>query len=261
MREATTLLASNFGSPGGVTKQSGWNHLLWNVSFWFALPIGLLVLFLITYALIRYRERPGRERTPSQFQYHIPIEAAYTIIPLVVVVILFGFMFHAENKQGAVSAQPDVKITVYGFQWGWRFVYPNGHAQVGTGNYNDINDSNDLPVLVMPSNETVQLQVVSLDVVHTFYVKAFLFNRDLIPGIDNKFDLNVTQPGLYQAQCNNICGQYHAYMRFLVDVMAPAQYKSWYSNQPSCSITTAGVPGPAAPGKCDNSIRGLDAGS
>lgn len=255
MHQLTRLLATNFGSPHGVTTQDHWNRLLWHISYYFAIPIGLIVIGLITWSIVRYRERPGHDRAPAQFQYHIPIEAAYTIIPLVVVAVIFGFMFNAENKQGAISPHPAVKITVDGFQWGWRFVYPNGHVQVGTGNYNNINDNNGLPVLIMPSNETVQLHVVSLDVVHTFYVPAFLFNRDLIPGVDNVFDFNVTKPGLYPGQCNNICGQYHAYMRFLVDVMPPAEYNRWYSQQPPCSVTTAGVQG-TQPGRCTNNSSG-----
>jgi cytochrome c oxidase subunit 2 len=257
MNRLTRLPAGTYwGSPHGATEQDHWTRLLWGLSGWFALPIGVLVIGLIAYALIRYRERPGRERVPAQFQYHIPIEAAYTIIPLVIVAVIFGFMFNAENKQGAVSPKPAVKITVEGFQWGWRFVYGNGHSQMGTADYNNINDNNNLPVLVMPANETVQLQVISLDVVHTFYVKDFLFNRDLIPGINNRFDLNVEKPGLYPGQCNNICGQYHAYMRFLVQVLPPAQYNTWYQNQPACSTTTAGVAGGPQPGKCTSPYLG-----
>jgi cytochrome c oxidase subunit 2 len=243
MHPLTGLLATNFGSPTGVTTQDHYARELWRLSGYFSVPIGLLVLGLIGYAIVRYRRRPGEDRKPAQFQYHIPLEATYTIIPLVVVAIIFGFMYNAENHVNKVVAKPAVSITVDGFQWGWRFVYHNGHVQIGTADYNNINNNNDLPVLVMPSNETVQLRVVSLDVVHTFYVKEFLFNRDLIPGINNVFDINVTKPGLYPGQCNNICGEYHAYMRFLVDVMPPAQYNAWYANQPACSVTTAGVAG------------------
>jgi cytochrome c oxidase subunit 2 len=256
MHASSHLLAVTYwGSPHGVLQQNSWNRLLWGLSGWLALPVGLLVIFLVGFALIRYRERADRPRTPAQFQYHIPIEAAYTIIPLVIVAVIFGFMFNAENKQGVVSPKPAVAIEVQGFQWGWRFVYPNGHIQIGTADYNDINSNDFLPVLVIPSDETVQLHVVSLDVVHTFYVKEFLFNRDLIPGIDNKFDLNVTKPGLYPGQCNNICGQYHAYMRFFVQVMTPTDYAAWYKNQPACSITTAGVPGPPKPGRCESPVQ------
>ena len=264
MQRPTALLAggTNWGSPGGVTKQDHWVTLLWEYSGWIALPIGLLVIGLIGYALIRYRDRPGSGRTPAQFQYHIPIEAAYTIIPLAIVAVIFGLMFNAENKQGVVAKNPDLKIEVQGFQWGWRFVYPNGHVQVGTADYNNINDNNGLPVLVLPANETIQLHVVSLDVVHTFYVKEFEYNRDLIPGVDNKFDIDVKQPGLYPGQCNNICGQYHAYMRFLVQVLpsgsGPGTYGEWYGNQPACSITTAGGPDTPQPGVCDNAIPGLN---
>jgi cytochrome c oxidase subunit 2 len=252
MHVPNRLLSTNFGSPGGVTKQDHWARVLWHWSYYFAIPIGVLVIVLIGWALIRYRQRPGREGPAPQFQYHIPLEAAYTIIPLIIVAIIFGIMFNAENKQLAVSSHPYVKIEVDGFQWGWRFLYPNGHAQVGTADYNNINDNSKLPVLVMPANETVQLHVVSLDVVHTFYVPAFLYNRDLIPGVKNIFDVNVTQPGLYPGQCNNICGQYHSYMRFLVDVMPVNEYNQWYAQQPACSITSAGAPGGPQPGKCAN---------
>lgn len=256
MHQLTRLMTFSGGGPSGVTTQDHWTRLLWQWSYYFAVPIGVLVIALITYALIRYRARPGHDRVPPQFQYHIPIEAAYTIIPLLVVAAIFGIMFNAENQQGKVAAKPAVKIVVEGFQWGWRFVYPaNDHVQVGTADYNNIQDNNDLPVLVMPANETVQLQVVSLDVVHTFYVKEFLFNRDLIPGINNIFDLNVTTPGTYQGQCNNICGEYHSYMRFLVQVMPPAQFNTWMAAQPYCSTTTAGVSGPPTvppSGTCPN---------
>jgi cytochrome c oxidase subunit 2 len=255
MHAALSLLSSDFGSPHGVTTNSKWSSQLWQWSYYFAIPIGLLVVGLIAWSLVRYRHREGSGREPAQFQYHIPIEFAYTVAPLVVVAVIFGLMFNAENKADKVANPSDpnvVKIEVQGFQWGWRFVYPNGHSQVGTADYSNINDNQGLPVLYMPANTTVQLHVVSLDVVHTFYVPEFLFNRDLIPGVNNVFDLNITKPGLYPGQCNNICGQYHAYMRFLVDVMSPDQYKAWYANQPACSITTAGQGDTPVPGKCSD---------
>jgi cytochrome c oxidase subunit 2 len=239
---ATKLLGTDLGSPHGVTTQDHWVRQLWHITYLFAVPIGVIVLGGILWCVFRYRHKPGSERKAAQFQYHIPIEAAYTIIPLVIVAVVFGFMYSAENNVNKVSKTPAVKITVEGFQWGWRFTYPNGHEEVGTvANELNINSNLNLPVLYMPSNETVQLHLVSDDVVHTFYVKEFLFNRDLIPGINNVVDFNVTKTGVFEGQCNNICGQYHAYMRFLVQVMSPADYGTWYANQAPNSITTAGV--------------------
>ena len=255
---ATRVLSTNLGSPHGVTTQAQLTGQLWHWTYIFAVPIGLIVLFGIFWCLIRYRQRPGSSRLPAQFQYHIPIEAAYTIIPLLIVATVFGFMYNAENKVNAVSKTPAVKITVDGFQWGWRFIYPNGHEEVGTvANELNINSESNLPVLYMPAGETVQLHFVSLDVVHTFYVKEFLFNRDLIPGVDNTADFNVTKTGLFEGQCNNICGQYHAYMRFMVQVMPKDQYDAWYSQQAPCSVVTAGsgASGPSTlPSPCPTSL-------
>lgn len=241
---ATRLPGTDLGSPHGVTTQDKYVHELWTVSYLFSVPIGLLVLGLILWCVFRYRDKgdgSGGTRKAAQFQYHIPIEVTYTVIPLAIVAVLFGFLYSAENHVDSVSKTPGIKITVEGFQWGWRFDYPNGHKQIGTvANELDINSEQNLPVLVIPDDETVQLHVVSLDVVHTFYVPEFLFQRDLIPGIDNTFDINVTTPGIYPGQCNNICGEYHAYMRFLVDVMPPSEFNTWYSQQAPNSITTAG---------------------
>ena len=238
---ATRLLGTDLGSPHGITAQDRMVRQLWHLTYYFAVPIGLIVLFGIFWCLFRYRHRPDSTRQASQFQYHIPIEAAYTIIPLIIVAVVFGFMYNAENKVNAVSKTPAVKITVEGFQWGWRFIYPNGHQEVGSvANELDINSDANLPVLYIPEGETVQLHFISLDVVHTFYVKEFLFNRDLIPGVDNTADFNVTRTGTFEGQCNNICGQYHAYMRFLVKVMNQSDYTSWYSGLADCSVTTAG---------------------
>ncbi len=239
---ATQLIGrTDLGSPHGVTDQDHWVRQLWHVTYIFAIPIFVIVFGGIIWCAVRYRVRPGRERRAAQFQYHIPIEAAYTIIPLVIVAIVFGFMYNAENHVDAISKHPAVKITVEGFQWGWRFTYPNGHQQYGSV-YDELNINNDsnLPVLYVPAGETVQLHLISDDVVHTFYVKELLFQRDMIPGIDNTVDVTVTKPVQMYGQCNNICGEYHAYMRFFMDALSPADYNAWYAKQAPCSITTAG---------------------
>ena len=128
----TSLLSSDFGSPSGVTVQSEQATKLWRLTGYLSIPIAILVVSLILFAVFRYRKRKDSDRTASQFQYHIPLEITYTIIPLVIVAVIFVALFQAQNKVDAVSAHPDVKITVYGFQWGWKFQYENGHQQVGT---------------------------------------------------------------------------------------------------------------------------------
>ena len=241
---AAALLASNFGSPNGVTTTSDSVNNLWRFSYYLAIPLGLLVFGLIVWCAVRYRTRPGDLRVAKQFQYHIPIEAVYTLVPLVLVAIIFGYMYGTENKITAVSKHPAIKITVEGFQWGWKFTYPNGHQEYGSvASIPDINDTAALPILYMPAGETVQFALRTDDVNHTFYVPEFLLQRDLVGGVDNEVDINAKKPGKYIGECTTLCGTYHALMHFEVDVMSPTDFNTWYGHQAHNSITYAGAGG------------------
>jgi cytochrome c oxidase subunit 2 len=235
------LPATNWGSPAGVTTTSHDVIRLWAYTYYIAIPIGVIVIGAIVWCIFRYRYQPGDGRVAKQFQYHIPIEAAYTIIPLILVAVVFGFMYNVDNKIDNVTKTPALKINVQGFQWGWRFTYPNGHQEIGSvSSQPDINDETDLPILYMPAHETVQFTLQSDDVNHSFYVPEFTFKRDLIQGINNVVDINVTRTGTYIGECTQLCGTYHAFMRFEVDVLSPSQYKKWYAGQHANTITCAG---------------------
>jgi cytochrome c oxidase subunit II len=239
---AAPLLATNFGSPSGVTTNSPALLRLWRETYYIAIPVGLIVIGLIIWCVIAYRRKPGEDRVPRQFQYHIPIEAAYTIIPLILVAVIFGLVYGVENKIDNVTKTPAVKINVQGFQWGWRFTYANGHQEIGSiASEPNINDVSNLPILHMPDHETVQFTLQSDDVNHSFYVPEFQFKRDLIQGINNVVDINVTETGEWIGECTQLCGTYHAFMRFKVDAMTPTAYDAWYKNQPANSITCAGT--------------------
>jgi len=238
---ATQLLGTYWGSPKGVTTNAGIIHRLWNLNYAIAIPLVAVVFGGIVWCVVRYRARPGEQRRARQFQYHIPIEAAYTIIPLILVAVIFGFMYNAENKIDALSPHPYMKINVQGFQWGWRFTYPNGHEEVGSiASQPNINDESALPILYLPEHETIQLTLQSDDVNHSFYVPEFLFKRDLIQGIKNVVDVNVTTTGQWIGECTQLCGTYHAFMRFEVDVLPVSQFQSWYAHQKPDSLTYAG---------------------
>jgi cytochrome c oxidase subunit 2 len=240
-RLQTHLLGTYWGSPKGVTTNSQTVHQLWSLSYYIAIPLGAIVMAAIIWCLVRYSVKPGDTREARQFQYHIPIEAAYTIIPLILVAVIFGFMYGAENKIDNLSKHPAVKITVEGFQWGWRFTYPNGHQEVGSiATEPDINDDAALPILELPEHEIIQLTLRSDDVNHSFYVPEFLFKRDLIQGINNVIDVNVTSTGQWIGECTQLCGTYHAFMRFEVKVVSQQAYAAWYKSQPADSIHIAG---------------------
>lgn len=241
-RSHILVAMTNFGSPKGVTKQ---DHLvlgLWHVTYYFAIPIGVIVLGLILWCAFRYRKRPGQDEPPRQFQYHIPLEIFYTVVPVLIVAVLFGFTAHAEHKEDHVSKHPALVVKVNGFQWGWRFIYPNGHQQFGSiAGEPSINDGKALPILYLPEHETVQLDLKTLDVNHSFYVPEFLFKRDLIHGIKNTVDFNIEKTGKWIGECTQFCGTYHSFMRFWVVALPPKQFNSWYAHQAPNSITTYGA--------------------
>ena len=238
------LLASvvRWGSPTGVTQQDSNVSRMWDLTYCIAIPLGAIVIGLIIWCVVRYRERPGDEHIPRQVQYHIPLEALYTVVPLVLVAVLFAYTYHAEDAEDAVAPHPALVVRVDAFQWGWRFTYPTGYEVVGTvAGEPDINSS-DLPVLTLPAGETVQVDLFSDDVDHSFYVPAFLFKRDAIQGVNNSFDVNIDPSVAGQrfiGECTQFCGIYHPYMRFWLQVMPESRFGAWLAGHHGLSAIRA----------------------
>jgi len=181
--------------------------------------VGGFVTLLILWAVIRYRRR--NDAIPRQFQYHGPVEVLYTIIPVVIVLVIFGFTVASENNIDALAPNPAVEVKVTAFQWGWEFQYPSQNIVV-------LGHTTQNPDLVLPAGQTAQITLVTQDVIHGFYVPAFNFSRYAQPGVTNQFDLTpIAKPGDYRAQCTQLCGLYHALMFFHVTTLPPAQFQAW----------------------------------
>jgi cytochrome c oxidase subunit II len=238
------LLASisRWGSPAGTTAQDKYVFNLWDITYYIAIPLGAVIIGLIVWCAFRYRERADDEHIPPQVQYHIPIEALYTIVPVILVAVLFVFTFQNEDKEDAVSSHPALVVRVDAFQWGWHFTYPNGYQVLGSVAAEPTIDSPDLPVLTLPAGETVQINLFSDDVNHSFYVPAFLFKRDAIQGINNSFDINIDAKEAGQrfiGECTQFCGTFHPFMRFWVQVMPKDQFGGWLAKHHGLSTTIA----------------------
>jgi cytochrome c oxidase subunit 2 len=212
--------------PNPATRAEHSTLHLWQGTFITAIVVGALVWGLIFWSVLRYRKRQGDDELPKQVREHIPLELTYTAIPIVIVVVIFFFVVRSENKVDATVKNPAVAVKVEGFQWGWRFTYlnrPNG-TPLGSP---IVGDQNNPPVLTLPVGETVQLQLVSDDVAHSFYVPDFLFKRDLIPGVDNTVDFYIQRRGTFQGHCAEFCGQYHALMGFTVKAESQADFQTF----------------------------------
>jgi cytochrome c oxidase subunit 2 len=206
-----------FGEYKGSTTQARTEYHLWQGFFIAGLVVGVFVLMLITWAIVRYRRKS--EEIPPQHQYHTLTEIIYTVVPILIVLVLFVFTVLAENKVTALESNPATSIHVYAFQWGWEFEYPNGVKVIGQ-------TTND-PTMVVPTGETVRIRLDSYDVLHGFYVPEFNFSRYATPGYSTYFDLNVIHNGTYRGQCTQLCGLYHSLMFFNVKSVSPADYATW----------------------------------
>ncbi len=228
-----------YGAPHGATTQGRDTFHLWQVEVTTALVVGVIVWGLIFFVIVRYRRRS--DEVPSQRHFVGSIEVIYTAVPIVMVAVLFGLTFATQNRVDAVSSHPDVRIDVTAFQWGWRFHYVDDDVTVVTNGLSQ-------PVMVVPVQATVGITLVSSDVVHSFYVPGFLFQRNAIPGITNHFDFNVTKPGEWVGRCTSFCGLHHYQMLFSVRAVSLADFRSWVAAQPhSQPVTTTTTSAGAAP--------------
>lgn len=234
--------ANHWGSPVGGTTQDNNVYQLWNLTYYIAIPLGAIVIGLIVWCAFRYREHGDTARIPRQVQYHIPLEIFYTVVPIILVVVIFVFTYRAEDRVDALKPHPALTVRVDAFQWGWHFTYPNGYQVLGSVSAEPNINSPNLPVLTLPAGETVQINLYSDDVNHSFYIPKFLFKRDAIQGVNNSFDFNISPSDAghrYIGECTQFCGVYHPYMRFWVDVMPAAKFKTWLAGHHGLSATTA----------------------
>jgi cytochrome c oxidase subunit II len=204
-----------------LTEQAGDIDDVWDVFFIAALVLGVLVVGLIFYVVIRYRRRGAG--LPVQRREHIPLEVAYTVVPLLIVGALFGLTVASLDKVDAKVTDPDVTIVVTGFQWQWQFDYPASGARV-TGT--DMLE----PELVLPAGRSVRFELKSLDVIHSFWIPGFRFKRDMFPGQTQTFDVDVDdRTGSWPdtGVCAEFCGLDHHKMRFSVRIVTPAEFTQW----------------------------------
>jgi cytochrome c oxidase subunit II len=199
----------------------------------------------ILYAIFRYRRKPGDDVLPEQHHGNTLVEIIWTVIPTVIVLVLFGASMITLGSVEARSESPGATIQVDGFQWGWRFAYEGGATVTG--------DSTEPPVLAIPVDEPVRLVLNSLDVNHAFYVPEFLIKRDLIryadDAQDNELEFTVTEAGTYAGQCAEFCGTAHAEMVFTVEAMPREEYDAYIEG-----LASGETPPPAA-GECETTIE------
>jgi len=213
---------SELGFPEGVSSVNDQSLSLWQGAWIAAGVIGVFTLILILWPAVFHRAKVGGPEFPKQTQYHIPIEIIYTIIPFIVVAVMF---YYTAKKETVISQKTTVaahEISVTGIQWSWQFAYPEAGANaIVTGT------TAKPPTLVVPVGELVRYTLKSNDVVHGFWIPAFMIQIQTLPGVTNHLEFTANKLGEFKGRCNILCGRAHSQMLFTLKVVTPAEYETY----------------------------------
>jgi cytochrome c oxidase subunit 2 len=182
------------------------------------------VTVLLVYALIRYRRRPGDMNEPPQVFGSTQIELSWTIIPILIIVVLFlGTARVLFSVQDAPRPATALNLVVIGHQFWWEFRYPD---------YNVVT-ANELHIPVAHGSvpRPTFMKITSADVMHSFWVPELAGKTDLVPNRVNEMWMDPQEPGLYLGQCAQFCGTQHAKMLLRVYVDTEEGFKQWIATQ------------------------------
>ena len=197
--------------------------------------IFVLVASLLVYVIIRFRQRASDDgREPAQIYGSNQVELAWTVVPVLIVVVLFlttaRVIFGVQDAKMPKSA---LNVTVIGHQFWWEFRYPDQGIVTANELHIPISD---------PSNPSpTYLTLLSADVDHSFWVPQLAGKTDLIPGHPNNMWIDPHTPGIYLGQCAQFCGTQHAKMLLKVVVQSHADFDQWVRDQQRTAATDAAV--------------------
>ncbi|MFK2877776.1 cytochrome c oxidase subunit II [Rhodanobacter hydrolyticus] len=261
----------------GVTTWSGEPYFLNNVALGVCVVIGIVVFGAMFIAMFRFRKSRGA--VPEKWSHNTTVEIIWTAIPVLILMALAwmatgGLVSFADTT----GAQMTIKVT--GYQWKWRYDYVDYQGKpvskvgfmsrldelsdktrqlgsgmdpyaVKTGNENTYLLNVDKP-LVLPIHTKIRFVITSEDVIHSWWVPAFGWKMDAIPGIVNSAWTNINEAGTYRGQCAELCGQDHGFMPIVVKAVSQEDFNKWLAaqeqaNAPAPAATPAAAPTAAAP--------------
>ena len=238
-----------FTPQSGGSSNADQIDSLYKITLYVALVIFVLVEGALGYALFRFRSRKGA--VAAQIHGNTRLEIGWTVGAAVILLALAGLTFaKLSSIQDPVNSSPEgehlvsdssrlyasaqqklppsgksLKITVVGRQFVWQYIYP------GAGEADGLGAPYSYQQMVVPTKTTVTLNIVSADVVHSWWVPQLGGKFQAVPGYHNYTWFKVEKPGVFRGQCALICGRGHARMTATVKAVPPAQFEAWLAYQ------------------------------
>lgn len=200
--------------PDPASTQATTVDWLFRLHMWLIAILFALVVVFMVYSFVIFR-RGKRTDDGEHFEGNTGLEVAWTVIPLVVVVI---FAFIGVQTLMAVTATPpdELVVKVTGRQWAWSFEYPDGTQSAE---------------LVVPVNKNLRMEMTAPDVIHSFWVPQWRIKQDLVPGLTTTVHYTTDQEGEFPLMCNQVCGLSHTTMVANVKVVSEQEYTAWLHQQ------------------------------
>lgn len=194
--------------------------------------ITLFVAALLLYVVWRFSAQ--KNKTPSQTSHNTVLEIAWTVIPVLILVVIaipsFRLVYFEDRTEAA-----DMTVKVTGHQWFWEYTYPDQGGvdfasrvvpeeslKPGQMRLLDVDEQ-----LVLPVGKNVRILTTSADVIHSFYIPSLGVQRYAIPGRTIETWVRIEKPGVYYGECNQICGALHSGMPISIRAVSEAEFQAW----------------------------------
>jgi cytochrome c oxidase subunit 2 len=217
--------------PTDASTQAHHIHTLYDVLLIATVPVFVLVETVVLYSVWKFRMKPGEEEKDGPpIHGNTRLEVVWTAVPAVLIVSLCAYAYSVlRSNEDAHKGETVVNVTER--QFAFEFSYPQADGKTVV--------SSDL---YLAQNQPVKFQIRSLDVIHSFFVPDFSEKIDAVPGITTSLRVTPTKLGNYPAECTELCGAGHSFMRAPVHVVTPATYRTWISSQKANGSPPIGVP-------------------
>ena len=205
---------------------------LHDILLYICFGVSIFVLALLAVVVVRFNRKSNP--TPSKRSHHTLLEIAWTVAPILILVVIAIPSFRLIYFENKVE-DADLTIKAIGHQWYWSYEYPDN------GNFTFVSnllEGDALPAgghrllevdnrVVVPAGKTVRLLITSEDVLHSFAMPSFGVKMDAVPGRLNETWFRVDKPGVYYGQCSEICGVRHGFMPIVIEARAEGDFENW----------------------------------
>lgn len=231
-------------------------HWIDHMLMYIITAITIFVCLLLLWVMLRYNKRANP--TPSRFTHNSPLEVAWTILPIFILIFIGSFTVPALFRDQTMPPA-DVTIKITGNQWNWSYEYvdhgieftalPLQRDELEAAGYEPRHYllATDEQVVV-PVGRNIVVQVTGSDVIHSWAVPAFSVKQDGVPGRLAEAWFNVDEPGIYFGQCSELCGQGHSFMPIVVRAVPEADYIAWLESRGATNLA-------AAPGYTESAVQ------